>query len=143
MHSQRVEISGRLNRIDRRMKTLDEHLRQAGHYREHRAVYMQYQAIQNPKQRAKFREENGAAIALYEAAKRYLDGVKNGRAALPVKAWRAERDTLAAERSTLNREYVSLKAEVQKVERVRRAAEDIMREDAQRVQAFRERDMAM
>ncbi len=143
LHKRRMDIGGRLNRIDRRVKTLDEHLKQAGYYRQHREIFRQYQSIAGPKQREKFRNEHHAEIALYEAAKRYLDGVMNGRTSLPVKMWRDERGALADERNALNREYVSLKAEVQSVERIRRAVEDIMREDAPMVQPIRDKERAM
>ena len=137
LHARRTDMGGRLNRIDRRVKTLDEHLKQAGYYRQHREVFRQYQGITKPKQREQFYEDHQAEIALYEAAKRYLDGVMNGRTSLPVKAWRDERGRLADERNALNREYVSLKAEVQAVERIRRAAASIMREE-QPVRRIRE-----
>lgn len=65
-------MSGRLNRIDRRIKTLDEHIQEAGYYREHKDVYAQYQQIKRPKKQAAFREQFYTGIALYEAAKRYF-----------------------------------------------------------------------
>ena len=139
LYGRRTEMGGRLNRIDRRMKTLDEHLRQAGYYNEHRELYARYMAVKNPKRQAKFREENYTGIALYESAKRYLDDVMNGRTGLPLKAWQAEKDKLAAERGKLNREYVSLKNEVTEIERVRRAAENIMRTEQHRAKPPRER----
>ncbi len=143
LHKRRMDIGGRLNRLDRRVKTLDEHLKQAGHYRQHREIFQQYQGIAKPKQRERFRSEHHAEIALYEAAKRYLDGVMNGRTSLPVKAWLDERGTLGNERNALNREYVSLKTEVQGLERIRRAVEDIMRSEALMVQQIREKERAM
>ncbi len=143
LHERRMDFGGRLNRIDRRLKTLDEHLLQAGYYRQHREIFQQYQSIVGPKQREIFRNEHHAEIALYEAAKRYLDGVMNGRTSLPVKAWRDERGRLANERAVLNRKYASLKDEVQSVERVRRSAENIMREEMLRLQPTRENGIAM
>ncbi len=95
-------------------------------YRQHREIFRQYQDITKPKQREQFRNDHHAEIALYEAAKRYLYGVMNGRASLPIKGWQDERGKLANERGALNWEYVSLKAEVQSVERIQRAVVDIM-----------------
>lgn len=73
-------------------------------------------------------EKYRAEITLHEAAKRYLDSVMNGHTALPRKAWKAERDKLKAELSRLDGEYVLLKDEVQKVERIRRGIYDVLRE---------------
>ena len=129
MYGKQMDIGGRLNRIDRRMKTLDEHIRQAGYYQEHRELYSQYQQIKRPKRQAVFKEKNYTGIALFEAAKRYLDANLNGHA-LPLKSWKEERDKLYVECNMLNREYVSLKQEVKEMETIRRSVDNILRESA-------------
>ncbi|HBU11820.1 MAG TPA: MobA/MobL family protein [Clostridiales bacterium] len=141
LYERQVALGGELNRIGRRVKTLDEHLKQAGYYRQHREIFRQYQAIAKPKRREKFRSEHHAEISLYEAAKRYLDDVMDGRSALPVKAWRDERGRLAVERSALNREYGSLKSEVKEMEHVRRGMEDMLRGERQKAWPPRLRGM--
>jgi hypothetical protein len=48
-----------------------------------------------------------------------------GRTAIPLKAWKAERVKLNAEKSALNIKYQSLKNEIREVEIIRRHAESI------------------
>ena len=71
--------------VERRLKTLDEHIRQADVYLQYKAVYAQCQQ-QNPKNQVIFAEKHRAEIILFESAERYLKGVMNGRTTLPVKA---------------------------------------------------------
>ena len=63
----------------------------------------------------------------YEAASRYLKEHLNGRTAIPLKAWQAERVKLTAEKSALGIKYQSLKEEIREVETIRRYAESMER----------------
>ena len=131
MYAKQYDIRDKLKPMERRLKTLDEHIQQADMYMEHRAIYRQYQE-QKPKKQAAFAEKHHAQTTLFEAAERYLKGVMNGRTSLPIKAWKAERVELTAEKSRLNQDYASLKAEVHEVEQIRRSVYSIMREQTQR-----------
>ncbi len=139
LYGRRSALGGELNRLNRRWKALDEHLKQAAVYREHKDLYAQYRAITRPKKQEKFYEDNRAGITLYEAAKRHLDGVMNGHTTLPVKAWRAERDKLYARYNALNRDYAVLKGEVREIEQMRRGLVYILREENRRAQPQQER----
>lgn len=131
-------LGSQLNHIDQRIKALDKNLQQAEVYREHKDLYAQYQAIRRPKKQTQFREEHYTGIALFEAAKRHLDGAVSegvvGATALPVKAWRAERDGLSARRNELSRKYATLKSEVREIEQVRRGLDYVLWEENRRVQ---------
>jgi prefoldin subunit 5 len=139
MYNQLDDVRGSMKYIERRVNTLDEHIRQAGYYQEHRELYAQYQQIKRPKKQAAFKEKNYTGIALYEAAKRYLDANLNGHS-LPLKIWKEEREKLAAQRGSLNREYRLLKEEVTEVETIRRTVENIIRDDKRRSAPQRDRD---
>jgi hypothetical protein len=121
-------IGGKLNKMDRRMKTLDEHIRQSGVYAECKPFYDQYRQTK-PKKQAAYYETHRDKIVLFEAAERYIKGVMNGRPGLPVREWKTERAKLTAERKTLSQEYFKLKEEVRQAEIIRRNVEDVMRED--------------
>ncbi len=126
-----------LKKNERRAKTLDEHLSQSEIYLKHKALFKQYRQLQNPPKRDAFYEKHSAELAAFEAASRYLKGVMNGRAELPISAWKTERDALAAERKRLYADYTALKEEVREVEVIRRGVEDILRSEAWEAQRER------
>ena len=129
MYEKQADIRDKLKPVERRLKVLNEHIRQVDIYLQHKAVYAQYQQ-QKPKSQVAFAEKHRAEITLYESASRYLKEVMNGKTTLPVKAWRAEHVKLTAEKKILNQDYALMKDEVRKVESVRRAAYGIMRAEA-------------
>ena len=67
-------------------------------------------------------------VTLFDTAERYLKGVMNGKITLPIRTWRAERDALATEKKSLNREYVALKNDVNEVEQIRGSVHSILRD---------------
>ena len=74
---------------------------------------------------------------MYEAAERYIKGVLNGREKIPLPTWKTERERLTAERKRLNAEYLFLKNEVGKVEKIARSVQDILHEERQPKQPSR------
>jgi hypothetical protein len=67
----------------------------------------------------------------------------NGRTKIPIKEWKAEHEKLTAERFNLCESYYRLKDEVHNVEILRKGAEEIMREETQREQRTRKREMEL
>jgi hypothetical protein len=67
----------------------------------------------------------------------------NGRTEIPIKKWRAELETLTAEKYALCDEYYRLDDELKSVEALRRGAENIMREESQQEQPIRARGMEL
>ena len=141
MYVQLDDVRAKLKPVERRLDTLNEHLKQAEILKKHKPIYTQYQQIQKPRKRQKFEAEHRAEIAVYESAERYFDERMNGRTALPVKAWREERDRLLGKRDMLYRDYHSLKDETHEVDMIRRSVEYIIREDARRTRPPRDRGM--
>ncbi len=150
MYGRQGAIGGRLNRMDRRMKTLDKHIEQcgilkeySGHMANYRKLYSQYEKLRDStglgaKRKAQkaldtanaYHEAHRMEITLYEAAERYIKDTLNGRTAIPLDAWKAERAKLTAERKTLAQDYFKLKEEVRQAEIIRRNIEDVMREES-------------
>jgi DNA invertase Pin-like site-specific DNA recombinase len=143
MFGKQDDIRVKLKAAERRLDTLDEHIKQADIYLAHKTVYKHYQQEKNPKWKEKYADAHHAEITLYGAASRYLKGVMNGHTSLPIKSWKAERDTLITERKRLNQEYVMLKEEVREVEVIRRNVYDIMRAEARREQPKRTQDVEL
>jgi hypothetical protein len=55
----------------------------------------------------------------------------------PIMMWTNERNKLTAERAEVNKGFAALKADVQKAERMRKAVNQIMREEQHREQPAR------
>ena len=75
-------------------------------------------------------ENNRPQIALFNNAEKYLRDVLQARfdpkKSPPINKWRKELAAKTAEQETLYREYLSLKAETQKVEQIQRSVKDIL-----------------
>jgi len=132
-------MRGSVKYIERRLGTLDEHIRQGGIYLEHKELYAEYQRL-SPRKQPKFYEEHRAELMVFEAAKRYLEAHLNEHD-LPLEAWKEERVKLIAERGEFSREYAALKEQVLDVESVQWAAERIIREAKQPHREVRNREI--
>jgi len=127
MIERQLNIRDELKPVERRLKVLDEHIKQADIYREHKGN----------------KARNESEDILFAAAKKYITDHLNGHGKIPYNTWKAERAKLAAERNRLNQEYVSLKDEVKEVEKIKRGVDDIMREENRRAQPKRTHDMEL
>ena len=140
MIGEQLAIGDKLKPIERRLKTLDEHIKQAEMYFEHRDIYNQY-TQQKPKKQNAFYEVHRREITLFESAKSYLTAHMNGKTTIPTKSWKAEREKLIAEKQSLTRDYYALKNEVAEAEKIRRGVYDIMRGEARTAQRERPRGL--
>ena len=111
MYNRQFDINNKLKPIERRLKSLDEHIKQAGYYFEFREVFEEYKK-QKPGKQDTFYESHRRELTLYESAEHYLTGIMNGKTTIPTKKWKAEREKLIAESKSLYQEYYSLKDEV-------------------------------
>jgi len=156
-----------LKPIDRRLKTLDEHIRHSGNYKGYRGhkaqyekLYAQYQTIkksggfgaERKAQKAldttnEYYETYRNEITMYDNAEKYLRDVLqkhfDPKKLPPITKWKAERDKLTAERNKLNQRYISLKDEVKEAEKIRKSVDTIMREENRRTQPKRAHDMEL
>jgi hypothetical protein len=161
IYGRQLEMSDKFKPIDRRLKTLDEHIRHSENFKAHRGckarydkMYAEYKVAKNraglfAERKAKkalenasaYYEANRAEITLCEAAEKYLKDVLQARfdpkKLPPITKWKAEREKLKADMDRLRQEYLRLKDEIREVEIVRKAAEQIARqiEPPQRIRA--------
>ena len=140
MYGKQRSIAEKLKPIDRRLKTLDDHISNAEKYFQCRSIYRQYKQ-QKPKKQEAFYESHRMKLTHYEAAERYLNAVMNGKTGIPLKAWKTERDKLNGEKKELTRQYYALKDEVKEVEQIRRNVYSIVKEENGREQPTRKQDM--
>lgn len=134
------EIGDKLKPIERRLKTLDEHIKQAEIYREHTKINGLYQK-QKPKDKDIFFEANRRELTLYQSAEKYLKNHLNGRNRIPMSAWKAEREKLTADKKRLYHEYQIIKDKTKKVERIRRNVQEIVRTETRSESRKRGRDL--
>jgi ATP-dependent exoDNAse (exonuclease V) alpha subunit len=130
-YGQLSDIRSKAEPIERRMKTLDEHIKHGETLSKYRKVYGQH-VQQKPKDREAIYESHRSELMLYESASRYMKEHLNGRTKIPMKEWRAKRSKLAAKNHALSAELRSLKDEIKKVETIRRHADDVQRAIAPR-----------
>jgi predicted nuclease with TOPRIM domain len=117
-------INDKLKPIERRMKTLAEHIENAKTYNQYKLIHKKYKELK-PKYQADFYEANRTELTLYESAKRYLDANLNGHN-MPLKSWKEEQTKLTAEKAQLLQRYYKLKEEVKEVETIKRSVENIL-----------------
>ncbi|MCL2546755.1 MAG: MobA/MobL family protein, partial [Oscillospiraceae bacterium] len=98
MYSTQHDIRNKSKPIERRLKVLDEHLRQVADYKKTKCP----------------------------TSKAYLDRHLNGRKTIPTKAWRTERERLLADKQVLSHQYQKLKKETDQVYKIRRAVYDLV-----------------
>ena len=125
MHQEQYDLAGAIKKQDRRLKTLDEHLRQVAIYNQTKELYKKYTQLAT-KHRQSFKDKHNIALQQHESAHKYLTEHLNGRTTIPEKAWKAEREKLLAERYSLAEQYYDLKADAKNVEVLRRGAEKII-----------------
>ena len=104
MHVEQGAIHDELKPIDRRLKTLNENIKQSGYIKEFSKINRLYQQ-QKPKDQPAFFETHRRELTLYQAAERHIKGVLNGREKIPLPAWKAEREELTAKRNRLNQRF--------------------------------------
>jgi len=141
MYDKQSEIRTELKPVERRLKTLTEHIKQGENFKKYKPIFEQYQSIEpgladklfKREPKAEFYEKHRAEITLFEIADRYLKEHLNGKVAKPpMKKWRAEYADLSDKRDTIYRDYYSLKDDVKEVERVRRTVDEVLREQPQK-----------
>jgi hypothetical protein len=153
MNGKLCGVGDNLNKIDRRLKTLDEHIRHSENFKNGRGQKARYEKLYAEYKTARkqtglfaerktqkaldaaqdYYEANLAAITLYEAAERYLRDVLQGRFDVkrlpPMTKWKEERAAKTAERKALTADYNLLRDEVKNAEAIKRSVEQLTRED--------------
>ena len=139
-----------LKKNERRLKTLDAHLKHSENFKANRKVathlnrlsaevksvektggfFAKSKADKARRAAQSYYDAHRAEINLFRAAARYLKGVLQSRydpeKLPPIKAWTDEETALTAERAALNRRYETLKSDTRQVEQLKREVDAIM-----------------
>ena len=125
------ELADKIQKVERRLDTLAQHLEQCEIRKQHRAVYNEYAKLKDPKKREVYYAKHSKEIEAFKDAREYLNAVMNGRTdPPPIKEWRAEQTKLTTAKYALCERYYALQDEVRSIEQLRKGAENIMREEA-------------
>jgi len=160
-------IRDKLKPLDRRLKTLDEHINQSGNYKAYRGkkaqyekLYAQYATLTKTTGFGAERKAHKALntaneyyeiyrteIAMYDNAEKYLKDVLqthfDPKKLPPIAKWKAEIEKLTAERSGLNQQYNALKDEVKEAEQIRKSVYSIMRQEQREQQQRKARGVEL
>jgi hypothetical protein len=152
MYGEQLALSDKFKPVERRLKTLDEHIRHSENFKKHRGhkalyekLYAQYKTLKKETglfskgkaQKAldaanEYHDTYRAELSMYDAAERYLKDVLQERfdpkKLPPITKWKKERDAKTAEKKVLEQDYKRLKDKIREVEIIRKAAEQIARQ---------------
>jgi len=165
MFDKQFAIRDELKPIERRMKTLDEHIRHSGNYKAYRKfkakyenLYAEYKTLkkatgfgaERKAQKAleaanEYYETYRSEITMYENAERYLRDVMQKHfdptKLPPITKWQAERESLTADLQRLNLDYVKLREDTAKVEKIRKNVYEILRSESRETQRTRKHNV--
>jgi hypothetical protein len=167
MDNQFEGVRENLKKAERRISTLDEHLRHSGNYKSYRGYKAQYEKLYAEYKTAKsatglfaerkaqkaldtaneYHETHRAEIGMFENAERYLRDVLQARFDTkklpPIAKWKEERAAKIAEKTALNSDYYRLREEVKNAEAIRRTVEQLTREDEPRKAKTRSHEIGL
>ena len=163
MHGKLNSASTELKKVERRIDTLKEHLRQSRNLKEHRSLKRQYDKLYSEHTTAKkatgffaerkaqkaleaandFYEANRAGLTLFETAEKYMSGVLQERFdpknLPPISMWEKELAAKLAEKDSLYQEYYKLKYDTNKVEIIQASVNEILHGESQEQQLNKSR----
>jgi ATP-dependent exoDNAse (exonuclease V) alpha subunit len=167
MITKQRETAHELKSIERRMKTLDEHIRHSENYKENKPIKRKYNELKSEYETAQNatgffarRNEEKARVAYmdyyenhrpelfqFDTAEKYLKDVLqerfNPKKSPPVSKWKAEQQEKTAERDKLYSVYYKLKDEVKEMEQIKRSVNDILQQEERQNKRTRKREMEL
>jgi len=165
MTDKQYSIREELKKVERRLATLDEHIKHSGNYKAYRPqkaqyekLYAQYQAIkkaggfgaERKAQKAldaanEYRETHRIEIAMYENAEKYLREVMQGhfdpKKLPPVSKWQAEHKEKTADKQRLDVAFREVWNNTAAVEKIKRSVDDILNDGTGERQRRRTQDI--
>ena len=150
MHGKVDSIRTDLKKTERRIDTLQEHLRHSSNYKDYRKIKNRYESLYSEYETARkatgfgagrkaekalavandYHEQYRSEIAMFESADKYLRDVLQERfdpkKLPPITKWRDELVAKIAEKDSLYRDYYALKDETYKVEKIRASVKSVL-----------------
>ncbi len=104
-----------LKDTEARLRQVNEQIHYTGQYLANKSVYAQ---LQKSKNKAQFRQENSAKIALYEAALKFLKGKADGGKLPTLQTLKAEKGKLLEEKKERLEKYYSYRGQKKELDTV-------------------------
>ena len=127
MNSGYYDLRGQIVSKERRISALNERLEMWEQYQKYKPIRQKLDKV-SPGKREQFEQRHSAELALFHAAVRYLDKLKTSGEAITPKAWRAEAQTLTAEKDADYLKMRAMREDIKAVETLKKTAERLARE---------------
>ena len=128
MNSDYYALRGEIVGKERRIAALNERLEMWAQYQKYKPIRQKLEKVA-PGKREQFEQRHNADLALFDAARRYLDTLKTSGEAVTPKAWRAEAQKLTAEKDADYLKMRAMREDIKAVEALRKTAERLAREE--------------
>jgi predicted nucleic acid-binding Zn-ribbon protein len=150
MHGEYITLDTNIKKVNKRIKTLKEHLRQSENYRQYRKIATEFATLSNAadaaekatglfakskaekawKESQEFYRDHEHEIGLFRVTEKYLKCVLQKRydptKLPPITKWSDELKEKQTAKGELDREYYKLKDEIKHAETLKRFAADLM-----------------
>ena len=127
MNGDYYDLRGRIVSKERRISALKERLEMWAQYQKYKPVRQKLDKVA-PGKREQFEQQHSADLALFDAARRYLDTLKASGEKISPKAWRAEVKKLTAEKDVDYLKMRAMREDIKAVENLKKTAERLARE---------------
>lgn len=128
MNSRYYSLRGEIVTAERRIAALNEKAEMWAQYRKYRPIRKQLDRV-NPDKQQLFREHHSRELILYDAADRFLKGLKDNGEELKPKEWKSEITSLTAEKDRKYAEMRAMREEIKAAEQLKKIAERLAKED--------------
>ena len=126
MQTEYYGLHGEIAATARQIDQLNKRLSMWKQYSDNK-IFRQHLTGLKPKARKKFQDAHSVELALYDAAVRYLNELKDDREKITPKHWQAEVDRLTANNGELYRKMKTMRTDIQAMEKIRKTADELAR----------------
>ena len=127
MNSRYYSLRGEIVTAERRIAALNEKAEMWAQYRKYCPIRKQLDRV-NPDKQHLFRERHSRELILYDAADRFLKGLKDNGEELKPKEWKSEITSLTAEKERKYAEMRVMREEIKAAEQLKKTAERLAKE---------------
>ncbi|MFT9078572.1 hypothetical protein [Ethanoligenens sp.] len=133
MQTEYYSLRSQIAATDRQISGLKTHLSMWKQYTDNKPFRQRLSALK-PRAQAAYQYERYTEFALYEAAVRYLNGLKDRSEKITPKVWQAEIERLTAHNNALCQRMKAMRPEIHAVEKIRQTADRLARMEKSRDQ---------
>ena len=133
MQTEYYGLRGEIVATARQINDLEKHLSMWKQYSDNKPV-RQRLAVLKPREGEKFQDAHSVELALYDAAVRYLNELKDDGEKITPKHWQAEAERLTANNGELYRKMKAMRPDIQAMEKIRKTADELARSEKSKEQ---------